>query len=356
MFKPALDDEKEYKANDKSGVYETIQKFAHQFESGWHEAEFLQLGFDPEKIKEIVFVGMGASNLAGKIIQALSPYLLKVPFEVVTNYRLPNYVSKSTLVILSSYSGNTHEVLSCGTDAKKRGSKVIVITTGGQLQKMAIDEKWPIALLDAKFNISQAPRMGIMLSLGAVISLISRFNTSASQFIDLNDFIRTIEKSVAAGDKNRDSKTNAGKSLALRHQHQGVIFVSANHLSGVSESVKNFVNESSKTFSMSLSIPDMNHHFLDGLTYPTSLKDNLKFIIINSALYPQVIQKRIQATQETLSKLKYQVTIVKPESENAISQVLESLVFFIMFSYYLSIANKVDPSTNPWVDFFKKQL
>ena len=356
MFRPSLDDVKEFNNHDKNGVYETITKFGHQFESGWHEAEFVQLGFDTDKVKNIIFVGMGASNLAGKIILGLSPYLLKVPFEVVSNYRLPSYADRNSLVILSSYSGNTQEVISAGMDADKRGSNIVAITTGGQLHKVAIEESWPLIKLDQKFNVCKAPRMGLMLSLGASICLMNRLNPASSQYIDTNAFLHVIEKAIDAGNRNRDSKTNAGKSMALRHQQQGVIFIAANHLTGVSESVKNYVNESAKTFSTAFTIPDMNHHLLDGLIYPMSLKDNLKFVIINSSLYPQVIQKRIQITQETLSKLKYQVTIVKPESENPISQVLESLVFFTWFSYYLSIANKVDPSSNPWVDYFKKHL
>lgn len=356
MFKSSLDDLREYGHYDKNGVYETIQKFPIQFENSWHQSEFIQLGFDPEKIENIIFAGMGASNLAGKIIQSLSPYLLKIPFEVISNYRLPLYVNKKTLVILSSYSGTTEEIISCAMDAKKRKIPTVVITTGAQLRDIAIEEHWPLIKLDAKLNVSGSPRMGLIMSLGASIGLISRFNKDSSSYLDPKSFIQTIEKAVDSGNRNRDTKINPSKILAQKHLQQGVIFVSANHLDGVADSIKNYINESAKSFSMSLHIPDMNHHMLDGLIYPAALKDSTKFIILNSSLYPSAIQKRVAITQETLTKLKYQVTIVKPESDNPISQVLESLVFFIWFSYYLSIANKVDPNTNPWVDYFKKNL
>jgi glucose/mannose-6-phosphate isomerase len=356
MFKDSLDDLREYRNYDPSGVYETIQKLSQQFESGWHQSEFAQLAFDPDKIKNIVFVGMGASNFAGKILLSLSPYLLKIPLEVVSNYRLPSYTGNETLVILSSYSGDTQEVISCATDAKRREAPVFVITTGGQLLKISHDESWPTVKLDSKLNICGAPRMGLFLSLGAAISLIVRLNPESSKYIDLNNFLHIIEKAIDSGNRNRDTKTNPSKILATKHQNQGIVFVSANHLDGVTESIKNLFNESAKTFSVAFHIPDMNHHLMDGLIYPIAMKDNFKFIILNSTLYPNVIQRKIAITQETLSKLKYQVTVIKPESENPISQVLESLVFFTWFSYYLSIANKVDPSTNPWVDYFKKHL
>ncbi|HEX9008282.1 MAG TPA: SIS domain-containing protein [Patescibacteria group bacterium] len=356
MFKSALDDLREFKNHDKNGVYDSILKLSHQFESSWHEAKFVNLSFDPEKIKNIVYVGMGASNLSGKIIQSLSPLLLTVPFEVVSNYRLSNYVGKNSLVILSSYSGNTQEVISCGMDAAKRAANVICITTGGQLEIMAREKHWTIIKLNEKFNVCKEPRMGLFLSLGASLCLMNRLNPSTDQYFDLKSLLQTIEKGVDSGNRIRDTKTNPGKSLASKYLHQGLILIAANHLSGVADSAKNYFNESAKTFSTSFQIPDMNHHLLDGLIYPSQLKDDLKFIILNSDLYPLAIQKRIKITQEVLLRQKYQVTIIKPESENLIGQVLESLVFFIWVSYYLSIANKVDPGTNVWVDYFKKHL
>jgi len=95
---------------------------------------------------------------------------------------------------------------------------------------------------------------------------------------------------------------------------------------------------------------------MEGLAYPISLKDSVRFILLNSSLYPDVIQKRFQITKDVLIKQNYQLTVIKPESTEILSQVFESLVFLVMISYYLSIVNKQDPGTNPWVDFFKKQL
>lgn len=356
MFGSSLDNLKEYTRYDKNGVYETISRFSDQFESGWHQAEFLQLSFDPEKIKNVVYVGMGASNLAGKIIHSLSAYLLDVPFEVVSNYRLPAYSKKSTLVILSSYSGHTQEVISAGMDGLARGTKIVCLSTGGQLQKLAEDNHLPFIKLDPKFNICHSPRLGLIQSLAASLGLIQRLKKEGGLNIDLKEMLSTINKALDYGNRHRDLKVNPAKSLAQSHQQKGIILIAANHLYGVADSVKNYLNESAKTFSVSYSLPDLNHHLLDGLTYPSDLKNDLRFILINSQLYPQIIQKRILLTQDTLIKQGYQVTTIKPESENPFSQVLESLVFFTWFSYYLSIANKVDPSTNPWVDYFKKYL
>lgn len=355
-MKSALDDPRLYKQIDTLNIYDSLSKIGRQFESGWHDAQFVNLGFEPEKIKTIVFAGMGGSNLAAKTAFSLAPFLLAVPFEIVANYRLPSYVDKNTLTILCSYSGNTEEILSCAQDAKQRGSKMIVITTGGRLKDLAILEHLPLISLDDKFNECHVPRSGIGLTLGALISLLVRLNQNAYRYFDTKSISQTIERVLDMVNVYKPTADNPAKSLALKHKGQGLLLFTANHLSGVGQTASNFFNETAKTLCLNYNFPDLNHHLLEGLTYPLALKDNLNVLILNSSLYPEIIQKRIQITREVLLKQKYHVTVIKPETSDPVSQVFESLAFLIMFSYYLSIVNKVDPGTNPWVDYLKNQL
>ena len=355
-MKTFLDDHKIFSQYDSLSVSDSIASMGQQFESAWHDSQFVSLNFEPESIKNIVFAGMGGSNLPAHITQSLSPLLLKTPFEIVSNYRLPQYASKNTLVILASYSGNTEEILSCGQDAIKRQNKVIVITTGGKLKELAIKEHWPIILLDEKLNRSHVPRFGIGLLLGAVLGLTIRLNPESYKFVDSKDIVRIIDKTLDSLKLENPTDINPAKSFAIKNKGMSINVFSANHLSGVGKVSSNYFNETSKTFSSHFSIPDLNHHLLEGLLFPISLKDNARFILLDSSLYPEVLQKRFQITKEILIKQNYQLTVIKPESTEIVGQVFESLVFLIMISYYLSIVNKQDPGTNPWVDFFKKQL
>jgi len=355
-MKTLLDDPKNFGRYDTLGVYDSIGALSQQFESGWHDAQFVSLNFEPDKIKNIVFAGMGGSGLPAHIIQSLSPLLLKLPFEIISNYRFPRYVSKDTLVILVSYSGNTEEVLSCGQDAVKRQSKAIVITTGGKLKGLALTAHFPLILLDEKLNRSHDPRYGIGLMLGAAMGLMVRLDTQSYGSVDPKEIVRVIERSLDLLNPEKPTNDNPAKLAAIKNKGQSIIIFSANHLSGVAKISTNFFNETAKTFSAHFSIPDLNHYLMDGLVFPTTLKDNTRFILLNSSLYPEIIQKRFQLTKDILIKQNYQLMVIKPESTDLVSQVFESLVFLIMISYYLSIVNKQDPGSNPWVDFFKKQL
>ncbi len=351
-----LDDTRHYQTYDPHNLYDSLTKFGRQMESGWHTAEFVNLDFDTEKIRNIIYVGMGGSNLAAEVIKSFGPFILSLPFEVCANYRLPSYADKNSLVILSSYSGNTEEVLSCAQDASMRDCKAVCITTGGKLKDLAENKGLSLIELDGKFNPSHSPRAGLFLSLGASIALLLRLNPVAKKYFIQKDITQTIERVQDLVNIQKETASNPAKSLAAKHKGLGIIFLSANHLAGVGKVLGNYLNESSKTYASVFNFPDLNHHFLDGLIYPTNLKDDINFIILNSGQFPEVIQKRIQITREIIIKQKYHLTVLKPETTDPVLQVFESLAFLIMFSYYLSIVNKVDPSVNPWVDYLKKEL
>lgn len=353
---PFLDNPKTYQQLDEQDLYGSYAKFGRQFDSGWTAAQFVSLGFETDQIKNIVFSGMGASNLAGYLAHSLTPFLLAVPFEVIDNYRLPSYADKNTLVILSSYSGDTQEVLSCAQDARMRGCPTVIITAGGNLLNMANSENIPLILLEKKLNPSFAPRAGLGLSLGAVISLLLRFSPTAQKYFNQKEIVHTIERVFDMVSQGKVAPENPAKSLALKHKGLGVLLFSANHLSAVGRASANFINESSKTMSVSFDFPDLNHHLLEGFTFPLGLKDQFNLLILNSSLYPEIIQKRVLLTRDILLRQKYHVTVIKPETLDPVCQVFESLVFLIMFSYYLSIVNKVNPTPNPWVDYLKANL
>jgi glucose/mannose-6-phosphate isomerase len=355
-MKSILDDPKTYGRFDTLDVYDSIQTIGQQFESAWHDAQFVSLNFDITQVKNIVYVGMGGSGLAAHVISSLSPLLIKVPFEIVANYRLPQYVDKNTLVTLASYSGNTEEVLSCAQDAIKRHSLSIVITAGGKLKELALTEHLPLILLDESLNRTHTPRYGLGLLLGAAMGVTVRLNSEAFRFVDPKEIVRTIDRSFGLLNKDISTVGNPAKSFAQKNTDRTVIVISANHLAGVGKIMANFINETSKTFSTTFNIPDLNHHLLEGLTFPVALKDHTRFVLLNSSLYPDIIQKRFQITRDILIKQGYQLTEIKPESADIVLQVFESLVFSLMISYYLCIANKQDPSGNPWVDYIKKQL
>lgn len=355
-MKHFLDQDKIISQLDPGHVYDSITRFDAQINSSWQEVEMQTINHPPKNINKICVAGMGGSTLAAHIIKSLSPLICKVPFEISNNYRLPNWVDSKTLVILSSYSGNTEETVSSAMDALNKKAQVFVIASGGELTNLAKENSWDIYTINPQHNPSGQPRLGLGYSLGAHLGYLARFNLVDVSSIDRQELIQIVISSAKNLKHQVEFKNNPAKILAEKAKDKAVIVFSANHLTGAAYVGKNHLNESAKTFADSFILPELNHHLLEGLSLPSSFNQHTHFVLINSDLYPEKIKKRLLVTQEILTKQKYPLTVIKPESNNMIGQAMEVLIFFEYLSFYLASINHVDPSPVPWVDYFKKRL
>lgn len=355
-MKHLLDQEKTVVKLDPDKVYPSIDMFPLQLREAWEEAAIQTIKGNYSQINKICIAGMGGSALAGRIITPLSPALSNLPFFVSSNYRLPTWVNSKTLVIASSYSGNTEETVSSLTDAISRKAKIFVITSGGQLEQLAIDNNLDLFRLNLKRNPSGKPRLGLGSSLGVHLSLLKRLDVLKGNDLNIDSIISSLDNAASHFSNKQSIKSNPAKILASKTKGKSIMIISANHLNGSAYAAKNQINESAKTFAMNFHLPDLNHHLLEGLSLPKQLKSITHFIILNSHSYPQKIKDRLMITKDVLTKQGYSVTIIKPESDSMVEQALESILFFEYFSFYLAMVNGVNPGPIPWVDYFKKRL
>lgn len=111
----------------------------------------------------IIIAGMGGSAIAGDIIADIARPTKCPPVIVSRGYSLPGFVGKRTLVVITSYSGNTEETLSSYEDATSKGACTVCVTTGGRLADMAESDGIPVLRLKADKDIAPRAAMGHML-------------------------------------------------------------------------------------------------------------------------------------------------------------------------------------------------
>lgn len=355
-MKHILDQDKTFKKLDPDNVYRSITMFPAQLEEAWNEVSIQTITGKFSNIDKICIAGMGGSALAGRIVDGLSPAFTSLPIFISSNYRLPAWVNSKTLVIASSYSGNTEETVSSLKDAMARKAKIFVIASGGQLEQLATDNQLDLYRLNTTKNPSGKPRLGLGSSLGAHLGLLKRLNLIKGEELNLNSILNSLNNMASHLSVQKSVKVNPAKTLANTTKGKSVILVSANHLNGSAYAGKNQLNESAKTFSTNFHLPDLNHHLLEGLSLPKQLKSLTHFVLLNSQSYPQKIKDRLQITKEVLAKQGYPVTVIKPESDSMVDQALETILFFEYLSFYLAMINNVNPGPIPWVDYFKKRL
>lgn len=357
LITSVLDDRQAIAQIDPSGALDSAQSLADQVKQVWAEKE--QIHFDPkqtEDIDRVVVAGMGGSALGGDVIVALFKDILTVPVTLNRDYQLPNFVDDETLVILSSYSGNTEEVLACAKSAEAKGAQIAVISAGGELSELAKAKNWPMFLIDAKHNPSGQPRMAIGYSIMAFVVLLMAaqlLSMTEEQFVSIIDVINQVTENnliEVPQDKNQ------AKILAYLCLERRPILIGAEFLEGALHVAANQFNENAKIFADYKVLPELNHHLLEGLTFPKSNPLDHFFIFFQSKLYHERNQRRLDLTKELLDHQDLDNIVVQLESDSKITQVFELITLMSFTNLYLAYLEKVDPCPIPQVDWFKEQL
>lgn len=295
----------------------------------------------------MVFCGMGASIYGALVMKALQGPQMEFPSEVVTDYHLPTYVNEHTLVVLTSYSGTTEEVLSCAEEAKEKGAKMVVLTKGDKLGEFAKKNNVPSYIFDGALNPSGTPRLGAGYTILGLLGLLNKVG-----ILDIEE--QEVENAlIRLGEKIPEIKRKAMQESDL-YTGAVPIIISAEHLSGNAQIFRNQFNETSKTFSAYYLVPDLNHHLMEGLQFPKTA--SLAFIALNSPNYTARIRKRMSLTMDVLKQNNRPYKEFMTNGQTLYDDFLEVLMYGSYLTLYLGLRHDQNPAVNPWVDYFKKQL
>lgn len=332
---------------DSLNVWSSVIKFPDQVDQVLKEFSTFSVPDNFHQVQNITLAGMGGSALSGRVLLALERESLKVPFQISTEFHLPSYVDKNSLVIISTYSGNTEESLTCLDEVIARNAQVFAITAGGKLAQLINDKNIYGYVFDTKNNPSNQPRM----SLGYSTTILALF-LSKCGFFQLPSNLTQLIPYLTAKNSNPES----WQSLARHLSGKIPVFIVSEHLKGSVHSLKNQINENAKNFACYFDLPEINHHLLEGLSYPKSNPDNLFFIFIKSAHYHPEVKKRYALSEEVVKKQNIPYLEISLAGPNRFFETFELLQAAGYLGFYLSQQNGVDPGPIPWVDWYKHEI
>lgn len=310
-------------------------------------------------INKIVLNGMGGSNLGARLIASALAEQLTTPILIEPGYTVPGYVDSQTLYIISTYSGTTEEPLSVIEKVQERGAQLAVITAdypNNQLAQTARQHNWPTYIFEPKHNPSDQPRLGLGYAVFGLLGLLSglklfNFDTIAAE--KLIDNLRSLSQHWLPEVPTAD---NDAKQLAEQLRDHQVWLIGPDCLAGNLHILRNQLNETSKNLANYLTIPDLNHYAMEGLSFPTSVPETIAALSFKITGLPDRLTKRLVLTDEVLEQNQLPVYNYQAVSTNRLEQALEILAFGSWLSYYLGLLNNIDPVKIPWVDLFKKKL
>lgn len=301
-------------------------------------------------ITSVVFAAMGGSALQAEFVRTYPT--LQVPFVIVKDYDLPAFVNESTLVIVSSYSGNTEETLSALDQALERGARVVVMAGGGTLQERAVTE----GLHFVQVPKAVQPRMAVLYAYRALVETLVAYGLAPAESIAvLEAAVPKLEQALASWVKENPTADNPAKQLALRLVGKTPIIYSGPHMAPAAYKWKIGANENAKNTAWTGALPEFNHNEFMGWTSHPVEKPFAVIDLVSSFEHPRT-QKRFEVSDRLLSGKRPKAITVAAHGDNVFEHMLYLVMFGDFVTLYLGLLNGVDPSPVALVEQFKHEL
>lgn len=345
-----------FKKSETGGVVESIQSLSDQIGQVLRESQSINVPSSYNEITEVVINGMGGSNLGAGLVKAVFADQLKVPISIVPGYGVPSHVGKNTLFIISSYSGSTEEPLSVYSEVKRRGAKIMAITSqgNGKLEKLMIKDDIPGYIFKPEFNPSHQPRLGVGYMIFGTAVMLAKAGVLKINNKEIESLISGLE--ISDRKLRPASANNQAKKIASELFGFQPVLIGAEFLTGNLRIMRNQLCENSKNFASYLTLPELNHYALESLANPASNKKDLVFLFFDSKLYNPRVQIRSQLTKQVIKKNKIKVVSFNLSGQTKLAQAFEALQMGTWVTFYLAMLNKVNPAEIHWVNWFKEQL
>ena len=318
---------------DNSNMLKVIEEFPQQCRTALDLPKGMTVS---GKVDKIVVAGMGGSAVGGDLLKVYM-HDSKVPVFVVRDYKVPNFVDENTLVFAVSYSGNTEETLGAFEDASKKKAKIVAVTSDGQLSSMAKKViKIPSGLQPrAALGYTFFPMLGVLANSGIV---------------DVKG--KEIEEMLGILSKTDEFKT-VGERIAKKIQLRTPIVYASEMLGAVAYRWKTQFNENSKVAAFHHVFSEMNHNEIAG--YQNINKNDFIVIFIRDKFDNEGVKKRMDITKEIISS-RVDVEEIFTRGEHLLSRIFSGIYYGDYASYYLALANRIDPTPVTVIENLKKKL
>ena len=347
-----LDDLRIYTKLDPDGMMQAIRELPQQLKSALTLGTQFKLPQRHKQINKVVVLGMGGSAIGGDLIGGLLSQEACVPVIVSRDYDLPKYVDGQTLVIASSYSGNTEETISAFEQTLKTNAKKLVITTDGKLKTLAERNGVPVCI----FNYKAQPRAVLGYSLGLMIGILHNIGVIGSKSDEVAEAIKALEGMSAKIDAAVPLADNLAKQLAQKLVGKIVVAYGGGIFAEVAHRWKTQVNENSKAWAFYEAYSELNHNAVVGYEYPRELADKVYVVMLRApSIHPRNL-KRYELTAEILDSSGVGYEILDAAGEGLLAQVMSLILFGDWVTYYLAILYGIDPSPVKIISGLKDKL
>jgi glucose/mannose-6-phosphate isomerase len=337
---------------DPSGMYHRIKAFPAQVREAVAIGRAASLKLHVAGVKNIVLCGLGGSAIGGDLLRSYLADELKIPFLVNRHYTLPRFVGPDTLLVISSYSGNTEETNSAHREALKRKARIVCITSGGTTAALAARHGSALIMIPG----GSPPRAALGYSFFPLLLFLSRLGFVHSKASAIKETVALLEeKSEPFG--ALDPSHNP--ALELAEQLQGrisIIYSSTERFDAVGTRWRGQIAENGKSLSFGNVLPEMNHNELVGWKVLHDLMKEMHVVFLRDRADHPRVAIRMDITRQVIREFTPHITDVWSEGKTSLARMFSLVYLGDWVSYYLSILHRVDPTPVTIIDHLKREL
>lgn len=320
-----------------------IESFTSQLEDSLNTGKLIGTIKRETPIESIIICGMGGSGIGGKIVLEWLENTLSVPCVAHSTYGLPNFANKNTLVIISSYSGNTEETLSAMEVALAKECRIACITSGGKVLDWA--RRYDIPFISVVGG--HPPRSQFGQSIVQLCRMLESHDLiSSSIYSDLHAAAKMLNDSA-------HYIQSEAKKIATQINHTTPIIYSGAGYEGVAIRWRQQIGENSKMLSWHHHFPEMNHNELVGWE---GGNENFSAVLLRNEDDAQRVKVRMDICAEIFEDKGAKVVQVDSKGLTKLERGLYLVNMGDWVSLHLAEINGTDPVDIKNIDFLKNKL
>ncbi len=334
-------------APDVSGMFTHIRALGREMVRAWQSSGSLVAPHLTESLDSIVVAGMGGSATAGDYFAAMCSGTSPIPVMVVRGAALPAFASDRTLVVVSSYSGETAESLACYDEARRHHAPVVTITAGGRLADQAAADGVPIVPI----NYVSPPRAAIAHTIAPLLRLGAMLEICPADDTIVEDAAADCEAFIAgrlAPDVPRGQ--NVAKQVAEALWRRMPLVLGGEHLAPVTTRFKNQLAENGKTIAIAETLPEAAHNIVVGLQTARDDASRIAVVLLDSVSYGPATRRVADEIAELFTQHGIGVERAATPGASTLAQMLTGTALGDYASCYLALLHGIDPTPIPEIE------
>jgi glucose/mannose-6-phosphate isomerase len=304
-----------------------------------------------DTVEHVVVLGMGGSGIAGDVLLATAAPFMPVPVTVVKGYEAPKFVGANSLVFAMSFSGDTEETLEAASAAYEAGAAMVVVTSGGELGRLADDWQVPVVPVPSAIPQPRAALAAMAVPPLVVLEEIGLF-PGAVQWIDQAiDQLRTRRDQLVAPDSLAEELARRiGRTIPLIHSSGALGAAAALRW-------KTQINENAKAPAFYNVYPELCHNEVAGWGQHGDATRQLIALVNlrHDAEHPQLAQ-RFELVDEVLREVVADIIEVRAAGEGDLAQLFDLAILGDFVSLHLAGREAIDPGPVPVLVEIKNRL